>query len=120
MSAATAPIAPLAAAEIDVWDLETDVAIVGLGIAGTCAAISAFEAGARVIAFERAGGAGGTSALSGGLIYLGGGTPIQEALGFHDTPENMERFLLAACGPDADADKVRGWLRNAAVHAAAP
>ena len=63
MSEATAPIAPLDAREVEVWDLETDVAVVGLGIAGTCAAIAAFEAGARVLAFERAGAPGGTSAL---------------------------------------------------------
>jgi len=112
----TGPIAPLDASRVDVWDLETDVAVVGLGIAGTCAAISASEAGAHVMAFERAGGPGGTSALSGGLIYLGGGTPIQEALGFHDTPENMERFLLAACGPDADADKVRAYCEGSVAH----
>ena len=116
MSEATAPIAPLDAREVEVWDLETDVAVVGLGIAGTCAAIAASEAGARVLAFERAGAPGGTSALSGGLIYLGGGTPIQEALGFHDTPANMERFLLAACGPDADADKVRAYCEGSVAH----
>ena len=36
---------------------------------------------------------GGTSAMSGGLVYLGGGTPIQTGCGYSDTPEDMERFL---------------------------
>ncbi|MBM4509401.1 hypothetical protein GS421_08210 [Rhodococcus hoagii] len=41
-----------------------------------------------------------------GEMYLGGGTPIQEACGFTDTAEEMEKFLLAALGPDADQEKV--------------
>jgi len=113
---AVLPIAPLNAAAVTQWDIETDVAVVGLGIAGTCAAISAHEAGARVVAFERGGAGGGTSALSGGLIYLGGGTPIQEACGYTDTAENMERFLLEACGPDADADKVHAYCQGSVAH----
>ena len=38
---AVLPIAPLDASAVTQWDIETDVAVVGLGIAGTCAAISA-------------------------------------------------------------------------------
>ena len=54
------------------------------------------------LVLEAAGGPGGTSAQSGGLIYLGGGTPIQEACGYEDSVEDMFAFLMAACGPDAD------------------
>lgn len=110
------PIEPLAAETVRRWDDQADVVVVGLGCAGTAAAIEAGETGAEVLALERATAAGGTSALSGGLIYLGGGTPIQEACGFHDTPENMERFLLAACGPDADADKVHRYCADSVAH----
>jgi 3-oxo-5alpha-steroid 4-dehydrogenase len=35
---------------------------------------------------ERAGGGGGTSAMSGGVLYLGGGTALQKACGFEDSP----------------------------------
>jgi 3-oxo-5alpha-steroid 4-dehydrogenase len=41
------------------------------------------------------------------MIYMGGGTPLQKACGFDDSPDNMARFLMAACGPGADEDKVR-------------
>ena len=44
-----------------------------------------------------------------GLIYLGGGTPVQRACGYEDSAENMERFLLAACGPRTDAAKVHAY-----------
>ena len=93
-----------------------DVLVAGLGVAGTCAAIAASETGASVLAVERAVAPGGTSALSGGLIYLGGGTPIQEACGYSDTAENMERFLLAACGPRTDPTKIHAYCAESVAH----
>ncbi len=91
------------------WDIEAEVVVVGLGCAGAAAAIEAHDAGAEVAILERASGGGGTSANSGGLIYLGGGTPVQQACGFEDSPEEMFKFLVAACGPGADADKIRAF-----------
>ena len=79
----TEPIAPVLA-EQTTFAETVDVVVVGLGIAGTCATIAAAETGASVLGVERAMVPGGTSALSGGLIYLGGGTPIQRACGYSD------------------------------------
>jgi 3-oxo-5alpha-steroid 4-dehydrogenase len=98
------------------WDGEADVVVVGLGCAGACAAIGAAEDGADVVVLEAAAMGGGTSAMSGGLIYLGGGTPIQTGCGYTDTAEDMERFLLAACGPDADAAKVHAYCQGSVDH----
>jgi 3-oxo-5alpha-steroid 4-dehydrogenase len=112
----TEPIPPLPAAEVGAWDDTADVIVVGLGVAGTCAAIEAAEAGADVIALERSGAGGGTSASSGGIIYLGGGTPVQEGCGFHDTAEDMFRFLVAACGPGADEAKIRPYCEESVDH----
>lgn len=95
------------AADVEGWDDEADVVVVGWGCAGACAAIEAREAGADVLVIERASGGGGTSAMSGGLVYLGGGTPVQQACGFADSPGEMFKFLMAACGPDPDEAKVR-------------
>jgi 3-oxo-5alpha-steroid 4-dehydrogenase len=55
------------------WDVEADVVVVGFGAAGACAALEAAAAGRSVLILERFGGAGAT-ALSGGLVYAGGGT----------------------------------------------
>jgi 3-oxo-5alpha-steroid 4-dehydrogenase len=109
-------VRPRAADGIDQWDLEADVVVVGLGAAGACAALAAVEAGASVVVLEAAGAGGGTSAMSGGLIYLGGGTPVQEACGFTDSPEEMFRFLMAACGPDPDEAKVRLFCDGSVEH----
>jgi len=101
----------------DVTFAETvDVVVVGLGVAGTCATITAAEAGAEVLALERGVAPGGTSALSGGLIYLGGGTPVQTACGYEDSAGNMERFLLAACGARTDPAKIHAYCEGSVAH----
>lgn len=70
-----------------------DVIVVGFGAAGTCAAISAAEKGARVLVLDRALG-GGASALSGGVVYAGGGTRQQREAGHgNDSPEDMYKYL---------------------------
>jgi len=42
------PSRPLRAADVARWDILTDVAVLGFGIAGACAAIEARAAGAAV------------------------------------------------------------------------
>ncbi|MGY4100225.1 hypothetical protein ACW2Q0_11830 [Nocardia sp. R16R-3T] len=56
------------------WDLTADVVVVGYGAAG--AALEATDAGAQVLVLERFAG-GGASALSGDVIYAGGGASVQ-------------------------------------------
>ncbi len=109
-------LAPVPAADVDRWDLDTDVIVVGLGCAGASAAIEAAAGGVDVTVLEAAAMGGGTSAMSGGIIYLGGGTPVQQACGYEDSPENMEAFLTAACGPGVDAAKVRAYCEDSVGH----
>ncbi|MDX5311087.1 MAG: FAD-dependent oxidoreductase, partial [Rhodococcus sp. (in: high G+C Gram-positive bacteria)] len=112
----TAAFRPLRAAEITAWDHEADVVVAGYGIAGVSAAIEAARAGADVLILERTGGWGGAAALSGGIVYLGGGTPLQRELGFEDTPENMKTFMLAALGPGADEAKIADYCDGSVEH----
>ncbi len=98
------------------FDETVDVVVVGLGAAGTSAVVGARHAGAEVLAVERSAGPGGTSANSGGLIYLGGGTPLQRACGFEDSTENMLAFLRAALGPGVDDDRVEAYCEGSLDH----
>lgn len=100
------------------WDFETDVAIVGFGATGACAAIEAAQAGARVMLFERNSGSGGATALSGGEIYIGGngGTDAQRAAGFEDSTEDMAAYLKMAGGPCVDEAKCELYAHRALDH----
>ncbi|EON23967.1 hypothetical protein CF8_2054 [Nocardioides sp. CF8] len=84
--------------------------------AGAAAAIAAASSGASVRVLERASGPGGSSALSGGEIYLGGGTAVQRACGVSDTPDDMFAFLSAALGPHADTEKLRLYCDGSVEH----
>ncbi|MTE14353.1 FAD-dependent oxidoreductase [Nocardia aurantiaca] len=109
-------VEPTPASEVSDWTDGADVVIAGYGIAGVCAAIEAARAGADVLLLERTGGWGGAAALAGGFVYLGGGTPLQRALGFDDSPENMEAFLLAAVGPTADHARIADYCKGSIDH----
>jgi 3-oxo-5alpha-steroid 4-dehydrogenase len=98
------------------FDETIDVVVVGLGAGGASAVMGARQSGADVLAVERSGGPGGTSAHSGGLIYLGGGTSLQRACGFEDSPENMAAFLRAALGPGVDDDRVDAYCEGSTDH----
>jgi len=107
---------PRTVAELGHWHHDTDVAVVGLGCAGAAAALEAVAAGADVTVLERASGGGGTSSMSGGVIYLGGGTALQKACGFEDSPEEMYRYLMAACGDLPDEPKIRLYCEHSIEH----
>ncbi len=88
------------------WDKEADVVIVGFGGAGAAAAIEAAKAGSKVLILERMKAGGGSTAICGGIIYMGGGTPLQKACGFNDTRDDMYNYLMAAIGEGADPEKI--------------
>jgi 3-oxo-5alpha-steroid 4-dehydrogenase len=110
------PATPVRAAAVTSWDAEADVVVVGYGVAGAAAAIGAAAAGADVLILERTGGWGGAASLAGGFIYLGGGTSLQKACGFDDTPEDMRAFLMAAMGPGADEAKIAIYAERSVEH----
>jgi len=114
----TAPIDPMSLDEAQRhgWDREVDVVVVGLGAAGAAAAITAAAMGASVLVLERSGDGGGTSAMSGGIIYLGGGTSTQRGAGFDDDPEQMLGFLADALGRPIDDPRLVAYCRGSVDH----
>lgn len=109
-------VKPVRARDLGPADALADVLVVGFGCAGACAAQEAASAGADVLVLERASGAGGTSALSGGELYLGGGTALQRAVGVEDSTEAMAAFLRAALGPAVDEDKLQAYVAGSVEH----
>lgn len=106
---------PLQASSIAAWHDEADVVVLGYGIAGACAALEARRAGADVLVVERASGGGGTSALSTGYFYLGGGTAVQQATGDPDSAEEMYKFLQSISNAP-DAGLVKAYCDGSVEH----
>ena len=107
-SPAESSAAPLTSAGLpDAWDAESDVVVVGFGGAGAAAAWEALSAGASVTILEKQSKAGGSTNICGGLIYMGGGTPLQKAAGFDESPDNYYQYLVAATGPGVSEEHCR-------------
>src|ERR1700761_9104986 len=101
--------------DVKAFDETTDVLVIGLGAAGVSAAIEARRAGAEVLVLERASAGGGSTALSGGFIYLGGGTRVQRLNGIEDTAGDMAKYLQAM-SPDAAPVKVKLYAESSVSH----
>jgi 3-oxo-5alpha-steroid 4-dehydrogenase len=88
------------------WDDRSDLLIVGFGGAGACAAIEASTRGLSVLALDRFEG-GGATALSGGVVYAGGGTPYQRQAGYEDTSEAMFNYLRQEVGEAVSGETLK-------------
>jgi len=98
------------------FDREVDVIVVGHGGAGASAAIEAARAGADTLVIERMTRGGGTTALSTGVVYFGGGTRVQKACGFDDPVDEMIKAVRVAAGAHADEAKVRRFCGESVEH----
>lgn len=85
-----------------------DAVVVGGGLAGVCAAVTAAENGADVVLLEREPELGGSTVLSGGFFALTG-TPMQRDLGIDDSPDLLYDDLRAAGGYQNDEELVRRY-----------
>jgi urocanate reductase len=71
------------------WDLSADVVIIGAGVAGLPAAITARDLGASVIVVDSNHDIGGRGILSGGRIHLGGGHALQQKFDIKDSADSV-------------------------------
>ncbi|MEV6645457.1 FAD-binding protein [Amycolatopsis sp. NPDC051371] len=92
-------------------ELVADVIIVGFGAAGACAALEAADAGADVILVERFAG-GGASAVSGGVVYAGGGTAQQLDAGVDDSVDAMYAYLRLEAGDVVSGETLRRFCEG--------
>lgn len=88
---------------------ETDVLVIGAGMAGHAAAISAAEVGADVLLIEKRPDYGGSSILS-GATFAFAGTPAQMANGIDDSTDRLRADLLDVGGHRNDPTMVDLYL----------
>src|SRR6185369_2853902 len=71
-----------------------DLVVLGTGAAGLTAALAAHDAGAKVGLFEKGDAVGGTSAWSGGMIWIPNNHHMAE-MGVADSAEDAIRYLMS-------------------------
>ena len=99
------------------WDETTDVLVVGLGAAGCSTALQARAQNVDLLAVDRFFG-GGATAISGGIVYAGGGTHIQQEAGVQDTVDDMFNYLsMEVQGAVSDAT-LRDFCKQSAANVA--
>src|SRR5438132_3005937 len=92
------------------WDRSADVVIIGAGVSGLAAAISARDSGASVISVDENYDIGGRGILSGGRVHLGGGHALQQKFDIKDSADSVFKDWTRHDSVDArysDRDLVR-------------
>jgi 3-oxo-5alpha-steroid 4-dehydrogenase len=94
------------------WDDTCDMLVVGLGLAGAAAALKGSELGGMDIVLVDRFTGGGTSSLSGGVVYAGGGTRVQKEVGVDDTVENLEAYMAYEAGQIRSPQGIRRFAER--------
>jgi succinate dehydrogenase/fumarate reductase flavoprotein subunit len=92
--------------------MECDVLIAGSGAGGLAAAVTARRLGLEVIVAEKAPLFGGTTARSGGWLWIPN-HPMQAAIGVKDSLEEASTYLLHETGEHFDPARVNAFLTAA-------
>ncbi|MDO8631819.1 MAG: FAD-dependent oxidoreductase, partial [Phycisphaerales bacterium] len=88
-----------------------DLLVVGSGAGGLSAAITARKYGLDVIVVEKEPTLGGTTAISGGWIWIPGNSVAARA-GATDSLEAAKRYVEHEAGKNFDAERVAAFLEN--------
>jgi len=95
-------------------EMACDVLVVGSGGAALTAAIAARKAGLEVIVAEKEAVFGGTTATSGGMLWIPGNRhspELQRQTGRTDTDESARRYVVEEAGNHADIDRIDAFLK---------
>ncbi|MFE7516032.1 FAD-dependent oxidoreductase [Streptomyces sp. NPDC057540] len=95
----------------DSWDHTYDVVVVGSGAAGMAAAITARLRGLTALVVEKTEVYGGSTALSGGAIWVPDNFHLDEA-GLGDTPEKARAYLDATVGDRVPAVRKDAYVTH--------
>lgn len=96
------------------WDKTVDIVVVGSGAGGLLTALVAAKNRADVLIVEKAAQWGGTSATSGGGIWIPGSDQARAA-GFDDNLDDAFRYVRALSAPNVPDANIRAYVDNAAA-----
>jgi succinate dehydrogenase/fumarate reductase flavoprotein subunit len=89
--------------------MQCDVLVAGSGAGGLAAAVTARKAGLEVLVAEKEPWYGGTTALSGGWLWIPN-HPMQKAIGVADSIDDASTYLLHEAGEKYDPERVNAFL----------
>lgn len=93
-------------------DEDVDVLVIGSGAGGMTAAITAAAAGRSVLVVEKADRFGGSSALSGGGLWVPG-APAQRREGYAPDPDETVAYLKHLTRGDVSEERIRAYVDDA-------
>lgn len=96
------------------FDEEHDLIVVGSGCAGLTAALQASKKSHDVILCEKSGQVGGTTASSGGVIWIPNSRQAKLA-GIDDSEENVRKYLQNLMGEHYCEDLIDAYLESATL-----
>jgi 3-oxosteroid 1-dehydrogenase len=91
------------------WDETVDVLVVGTGAGAMTAALSAYDQGGKVLLIEKGEQYGGSSAMSGGGLWVPCNHLALEA-GIDDTMEEAWEYMQNCVGNDVPEDRQRAYI----------
>lgn len=94
------------------WDLEADAVVLGSGGAAMTAAIAAHDFGAKdVVILEKSGMVGGTTAMSGGMLWVPNNHYQREA-GIAESDEDIVAYLEALAPGALDPETLGAFMES--------
>ncbi|MBL8567626.1 MAG: FAD-dependent oxidoreductase [Phreatobacter sp.] len=90
--------------------VDCDVLVVGSGAGGLAAAVASAARGLKVIVAEKAPYVGGTTALSGGFLWVPN-NPVSRRDGIEDTVDAVRTYLRGEAGNHFNAETVEAFLQ---------
>lgn len=93
------------------WHEEVDFLIVGSGAGGMTAAITAQAQGLRTLLIEKSAVYGGTSALSGGVIWIPNNPHMHKA-NIADSAEDAWQYLSQVVSDDVPTEKIKAYIKH--------
>lgn len=93
------------------WTEEVDFLVVGSGAGGMSGGVVAAASGLKTLVLEKTDQFGGTTALSGGVIWIPD-NPSMKAGGINDSEADALAYLQAVVGPDVPTEKLRSYIRQ--------
>ncbi|MGW5145258.1 FAD-binding protein [Rhodococcus koreensis] len=93
------------------WDREVDLLVIGSGAGGMTAALAGAERGLDTLVVEKSAVYGGSTALSGGALWIPN-SPILVREGRADDPGDVRKYLDSIVGDSVPAERLDAYIEQ--------